>query len=232
MFRFAPTLIGFLLLAVRPASSSPVGDTPQPQVVVQTQEATPVVANVAGVVANDAGAAVPRVTAAEESARRELDVKYAGNMISYLASAEGRVLPEAFVDQIARLMVESGRRHGIDPIHIVAIAWHESRFRNELRSPAGACGIVQVMPREVLRGRPTCAQLRDPAVAIEWSAKELDSLELDVAAYAGGRGGRNREGAVRYGYRHMLTVERLRRAFGRWPSELQQSGSPTASNTP
>lgn len=225
MFRFAPTLIGFLLLAVRPASSSPVGDTPQPQVVVETQEATPLVAN-------DAGAGLPRVTAEEEAARRELDVRYAGNMISYLASAENRVLSAAFVDQIARLMVESGRRHGIDPIHIVAIAWHESRFRNDLRSSAGACGIVQVMPREVLRGRPTCAQLRDPAVAIEWSAKELDSLELDVAAYAGGRGGRNREGAVRYGYRHMLTVERLRREFGRWPSELQPPGSPTASNEP
>ena len=192
MFRFAPTLIGFLLLAVRPASSSPVGDTPQPQVVVQTQEATPVVAN-------DAGAGLPRITAEEEAARRELDVKYAGNMISYLASAENRVLSAAFVDQIARLMVDSGRRHGFDPIHIVAIAWHESRFRNDLRSSAGACGIVQVMPREVFRGRPTCAQLRDPAVAIEWSAKELDSLELDVAAYAGGRGGRNRGRATKSG---------------------------------
>jgi soluble lytic murein transglycosylase-like protein len=155
MFRFAPTLIGFLLLAVRPASSSPVGDTPQPEVVVETQEATPLVAN-------DAGAGLPRVTAEEEAARRELDVRYAGNMISYLASAENRVLSAAFVDQIARLMVDSGRRHGFDPIHIVAIAWHESRFRNDLRSSAGACGIVQVMPREVFRGRPTCAQLRDP----------------------------------------------------------------------
>lgn len=223
MFRFAPTLIGFLLLAVRPVSSSPVGDTPQPQVVVQTQEAAPVVAN-------DAGAGVPRMTAQQEADLRELDVRYAGNMISYLAAEENRVLPAPFVDQIARLMVESGRRHGIDPIHLVAIAWHESRFRNELRSPAGACGIVQVMPREVLRGRPTCAQLRDPAVAIEWSARELDALELDVAAYAGGRGGRNREGAVRYGYRHMLTVERLRREFGRWPSELPSVGSSTAVN--
>tara|TARA_Y100000310_G_C20459538_1_gene704654 strand:+ start:339 stop:788 length:450 start_codon:yes stop_codon:yes gene_type:complete len=38
-------------------------------------------------------------------------------------------------------------KYGNDPFEMVTLAWYESRFRKSIISSAGACGVLQVIPR-------------------------------------------------------------------------------------
>jgi soluble lytic murein transglycosylase-like protein len=196
-------------LVVSAVALTQLSASPDPSHVVATAEPAPARPDAQTTPAPAPSIAPPAPSRAQLAL--EADIHRAAVAAQRIASAEHRKIDAALIDTIARATVASGRRHDIDPLHLVVLGWHESRFRNEVRSSEGACGIVQVMPRERIAGRPTCAQLRDPGFAIEWAAQELASLEMDFAAYAGGRAGRNRTEAVRYGYRHWLSYERLRR---------------------
>ena len=106
---------------------------------------------------------------------------------------------------LAPLIDATARRHDIDPLLLHAIAYVESRHRSDALSPAGAVGLMQVMPGTAGRfGVRDARHLRHAATSLEVSAGYLkwlqrrfsNRLHLVVAAYNAG------EGAVeRYGHR-------------------------------
>ena len=44
-------------------------------------------------------------------------------------------------------VVDAAEAFNLDPVLLVSVAWHESRFNNEAVSRAGALGALQVMPK-------------------------------------------------------------------------------------
>lgn len=88
-------------------------------------------------------------------------------------------------------MNEAGARMELSPLLIEAVAWAESRFNVKARSPAGAIGVMQLMPG-------TAAQLgvdpENPAQNIHGGARYLrqmlvefnGNIELALAAYNAG----------------------------------------------
>src|SRR5690606_30080156 len=92
--------------------------------------------------------------------------------------------------------------HGIDPGLLAIVVHTESRGRPEPRSPAGARGLMQLMPAtaaEIAEQRglpaPTSAQLHEPAYNLDlgawYLARQLErygELPLALAAYNAGPG--------------------------------------------
>ncbi len=113
---------------------------------------------------------------------------------------------QARIRALAPLMAEVALRHDIDPLLLHALAHVESRHRAQAVSPAGARGLMQVMPataRSVGLTQDDRALL-SPEANLEASARYLkqlqarfgNNLRLVLAAYNAG------EGAVeRYGRR-------------------------------
>ena len=100
----------------------------------------------------------------------------------------------------ANLFNAAGARHGIDPHLLAAVARVESGFDPNALSPAGAQGLMQIMPG-------TAAGLGvdpyDPAQAIDGGARylrtQLDAfgtVELALAAYNAGPGAVQRHGGI------------------------------------
>ena len=101
----------------------------------------------------------------------------------------------------ASLFAAAGRRHGVDPALLAAVAKTESGFDPAAVSPAGAKGLMQLMPS-------TAASLGvdplDPAQAVDGSARLLRQLldrfggrvDLALAGYNAGPGAIQRYGGV------------------------------------
>ena len=96
--------------------------------------------------------------------------------------------------EIARLVEESARRHGLDPALVLAVVSVESGFKPEAVSPKGAQGLMQLMPR-------TAASLGvqdpfDPEQNVDAGVRHLESLvrlydgslTRALAAYNAGQG--------------------------------------------
>ncbi|HET7327452.1 MAG TPA: transglycosylase SLT domain-containing protein [Nocardioidaceae bacterium] len=101
----------------------------------------------------------------------------------------------------AELFNRSGRRYGIDPTLLAAVAKQESAFDPGAVSSAGARGLMQLMPgtAEGLGVRDSF----DPAQAVDGAARllrdllrEFDSLDLVLAAYNAGPGAVHRYGGI------------------------------------
>lgn len=95
------------------------------------------------------------------------------------------------------------RRHDIDPLLLHAIAHVESRHDPSARSPAGARGLMQVMPGTAERfGIGRAESLHDAPTNLEVSASYLKTLQqrfgtdlpLVLAAYNAGEGAVERHG--------------------------------------
>lgn len=93
------------------------------------------------------------------------------------------------------IILEEAERRGIDPDFIAAVIWTESLGRPNLHSPAGAVGLMGVMPKEAgFSWRPTARELEDPALNVFWGTRTLSivirqargDLFLALAAYNGG----------------------------------------------
>lgn len=107
--------------------------------------------------------------------------------------------------QLAPEIDEAALRHDIDPLLLHAIAHVESRHNVSAVSPAGALGLMQVMPGTARRfGVKQAPELRNARTNLDVSASYLkvlqrrfgNNLHLVLAAYNAG------EGAVeRYGRR-------------------------------
>ena len=105
--------------------------------------------------------------------------------------------------QLAPHIDDAARRHDIDPLLLHAIAHVESRHNPQAVSPAGARGVMQVMPATGARfGVERPAALHEVRTNIEVSATYLkllqrrfgNQLQLVLAAYNAGEGAVERHG--------------------------------------
>ena len=132
-------------------------------------------------------------------------------------SLDGFSTGDANVD---RFIVESGARHGVDPVLLYSIMHRESSFKRFALSPKGARGLMQLMPATAARFG--VKSIFDPQQNIEGAARYvsflLDKFDGDVRlTLAGYNAG---EGAVmKYGYRvppYRETQEYVRRITERY----------------
>lgn len=111
---------------------------------------------------------------------------------------------QARIRALAPLMAEVAQRHDIDPLLLHAVAHIESRHQSQAISPAGARGLMQVMPATG-RGLGVAdaeRELLTPQTNLEASAKYLKRLQarfgndltLVLAAYNAGEGAVERHG--------------------------------------
>lgn len=91
-------------------------------------------------------------------------------------------------------------RHGVPGALLAAVGWVESRYQPDAVSPAGAIGVMQLMP---FVADELGVDARDPAAAIDGAARLLDShhdrfgsWDLALAAYHAGAGAVSRAGNV------------------------------------
>jgi hypothetical protein len=99
------------------------------------------------------------------------------------------------VTQWEPIILEEADRRGLDPDLIAAVIWKESLGRSYARGPAGAVGLMMVMPKEAgFTWRPTIAELQDPWINVFWGARALSiiirqahgDLYNALSAYNGG----------------------------------------------
>lgn len=107
--------------------------------------------------------------------------------------------------KVAQIIVDQATAARVDPLLLTTIAWTETRFRTNLKGDHGrSCGITQV--RTDFKGRPTCEQLLDPAVAFAWTATHLNEI-----SDTGGKIQLDHYNAGKYEVRIWRTVDWLRR---------------------
>ena len=119
------------------------------------------------------------------------------------ATAAAQALPglPAAGRRYADDIVAAGRREGVDPRLLAAVAWSESGFQAGARSPAGAVGLMQLMPRTAagLGVDPTDPQqaLRGGARYLAQQLKAFGGREdLALAAYNAGPGAVRKHGGI------------------------------------
>jgi soluble lytic murein transglycosylase-like protein len=117
-------------------------------------------------------------------------------------------------------LINSGTRHGVDPLLLYSVMHQESSFKSRAISPKGARGLMQLMPLTAARYGVT--NIFDPRQNIDGGARYLrfllDHFDGDVnLALAGYNAG---EGAVeKYGWRippYSETQEYVRRISRRY----------------
>ena len=125
----------------------------------------------------------------------------AASATTTVESAEGD--PSSSTDPAANyrsMFQQSGEKYGVSPQLLEAVAKQESQFNQNAQSPAGAQGLMQIMPStaKALKVDPF-----DPAQAIDGSAKLLSqhlrqfgSVSLALAAYNAGPGAVQKFGGV------------------------------------
>jgi len=112
----------------------------------------------------------------------------------------------------AEHFASAGARHGVPPELLAAVGWVESRYQPNAVSPAGAEGLMQLMP---FVSAELGVDPYDPASAIDGAARVLaghhrrfGSWELAIAAYHAGAGAVARAGGPP-GPRTATYVERV-----------------------
>ena len=122
--------------------------------------------------------------------------------------------------QVDGYLVDSGTRHGLDPLLLYSVMHQESSFKSQAISPKGARGLMQLMPGTARRFGVT--NIFDPRQNIEGGARYLrfltdrfnGDLRLVLAGYNAG------EGAVeKYGWNvppYAETQEYVRRISRRY----------------
>lgn len=100
----------------------------------------------------------------------------------------------------ADLFNAAGAKYGIAPTVLAAVARVESNYNPRAVSPAGAQGLMQIMPSTA---RGVGVNAFDPAEAVDGAArilkanlKEFGSLDLALAAYNAGGGAVRKHGGI------------------------------------
>ena len=151
------------------------------------------------------------------SARTSKPLYTSGLVMTVSKSLDGFTTGDARIDA---MIVESGARHGVDPVLIYALMHQESSFKKGAISPKGARGLMQLMPGTAARFGVT--NIFDPRQNIEGGTRYirflLNAFDGDIAlTLAGYNAG---EGAVmKYGRRvppYRETQEYVRRITQRY----------------
>ena len=138
------------------------------------------------------------VAAAVRAAQLEL---LAAGVSRTSSTVAGRTSGTDLTGPYADLFTTAGRRHGVDPALLSAVAKAESSYNAAAVSPAGARGLMQLMPGTA---RELGVDPLDPTEAVDGAARLLarhlrtydGSTDLALAAYNAGPGAVARYGGV------------------------------------
>jgi cell wall-associated NlpC family hydrolase len=130
-------------------------------------------------------------------------------------SPGGTALGTPYADLFSR----AGRRHGVDPALLAAIAKAESSFNPRAVSPAGAQGLMQLMPGTA---RDLGVNALIPAEAVDGAARLMSKhlrafggrVDLALAAYNAGPGNVRKYGGVPPFEETRNYVQRVTRYWG------------------
>ena len=103
-------------------------------------------------------------------------------------------IPQSGDCDLDLIILRAGEREGVDPRFIHAVIQQESRYDPDAHSPAGARGLMQLMPATAKRF--DCNDLKDEACNVgagtkylAWLLKRFDGdVKLTLAAYNAGEG--------------------------------------------
>lgn len=141
------------------------------------------------------------------------------------AGAVLRLAPDA--SPVAALLSAAAARYGLDPALLQAIAWQESGWRQDAVSPAGAVGLLQLLPatgdwvaREIV-GTPldivgSAADNAEAGAAyFSWLLAQADDENLALAYYVQGQASVARDGLYPETRAYSAAVAALRSHFAR-----------------
>ena len=105
-----------------------------------------------------------------------------------------RDIPQSGDGDLDLIIFRAGEREGVDPRLIHAVIQQESKYDPDAHSPAGARGLMQLMPATAERF--DCTDLKDKACNVgagtkylAWLLKRFDGdVKLTLAAYNAGEG--------------------------------------------
>lgn len=92
------------------------------------------------------------------------------------------------------IIFRSGEREGVDPRFIHAVIWQESRYKTQAVSPAGAQGVMQLMPATAKRfgcrnAFDEEANIKAGTKYLAWLLKRFNGdVRLALAGYNAGEG--------------------------------------------
>jgi soluble lytic murein transglycosylase-like protein len=116
-----------------------------------------------------------------------------GRSQAILTSIPGDI-PTSGNAEIDRMIFRAGIKEGVDPRFIHAVIWRESKYETEVRSHAGAQGIMQLMPATARRfGCDDPGNTEENIGAgtkyLSWLLKRFSgNVELALAGYNAGEG--------------------------------------------
>ena len=109
----------------------------------------------------------------------------------------GMTKQEKFIKEISPLIIEKSEKYNLEPELVASIIQVESSWHPRAESNAGACGLMQVIPK--WNPKPdgtlyTCEELKDPATNIEagtralrwWLDKAKGDRKLALCSYNAG----------------------------------------------
>ena len=133
----------------------------------------------------------------------------------------GQVLAIPAMD-IAGLLARHAARYGLDPALVQALAWQESGWQQALVSPAGAVGVMQLLPETAawvsddIVGAPldvagsASDNVEAGAALLSWLLDHAGSEELALAYYFQGQGSVERSGVQPTTQRYVDSVLAIR----------------------
>ena len=100
----------------------------------------------------------------------------------------------------AAAIEQAGRAAGVDPRLLAAVAWSESGFDPSAKSPAGALGLMQIMPRTAaglgVDPMDPAQALRGGATYLSQQLRSFGTPQLALAAYNAGPGAVRKHGGI------------------------------------
>ncbi|MDQ3690465.1 MAG: LysM peptidoglycan-binding domain-containing protein [Chloroflexota bacterium] len=151
---------------------------------------------------------------------------------SMATGSEGATMPASIRalmakrDGIRRIIVEEARRYDVPAALALAVAWQESGWQQGVVSPAGAVGVMQLMPAtaewvgDVMLGTPV--KIRDTRhnvragvrLLAHYLARYDDDRARVLAAYYQGQSATDRHGVFPVSRPYITSIKVLERLFG------------------